>query len=66
VLKAPFSSLRVLNEDLHIPRDTVWGHVTKSLGLYCRQFKLMSYMLTEELRKKRVDDAKALLKALEA
>jgi hypothetical protein len=65
LFEAPFSSLRTLSEDVHIPRVTVWEYMTKSLGLQCHHFKWVSYMLTEELRRKRVDGAKALLKVLE-
>jgi hypothetical protein len=31
--EAPFSSLRTLSEDLHIPRVVMWDHMTKPLGL---------------------------------
>jgi hypothetical protein len=39
LLETPFSSLWTLSENLHIPRITVWEHITKSLGLQCRLFK---------------------------
>jgi hypothetical protein len=64
-LEAPFSSLRSLSEDLHIPRITVWEYMTKSFGLQCCYFKLVSNMFMEELRKKQVDGAEALFKVLE-
>jgi hypothetical protein len=30
--KTPFSSLWILDEDLHIPRIMVWNQMTKSFG----------------------------------
>jgi hypothetical protein len=66
LFETPLSSLRMLNEDLNIPRVTVWEHMAKFLGFQCRHFKLIPNIFTEELRRKRIDGVKALLKILEA
>jgi hypothetical protein len=65
LLEAPLSSLGTLNKDLNILRITVWEHMTESLSLQHCHFKRVPNMFTEELRRKRVDGAKALLKILE-
>jgi hypothetical protein len=65
LFEAPFSSLGTLNDNLNIPRIMVREHMTKSFGLQYRHFKRVPNMFTDELRRKRVDGAKTLLKILE-
>jgi hypothetical protein len=55
-----------MSDDLGIARVPVWEHVTMWLGLECRNFKWARDMLTNVLRRKRIDGAKALLKVLES
>jgi hypothetical protein len=44
-LEIPFSSLWTLNEDLHIPKITVWKQMMKSLCLQRRDFERVPHML---------------------
>jgi hypothetical protein len=64
--ESPFASVQSLTEDLKIPKTSVWRRLTESLQFKSRHFKWVPYMLTEELRQKRVDGARTLLDALEA
>jgi hypothetical protein len=61
-----FALVQPLSEDVKIPKTTVWRRLTESLRFKSRHFKWVPYMLTEELRQKRVDGARTLLNALEA
>jgi hypothetical protein len=64
--ETPFAPVKLLNEDLKIPKTTVWRRLTESLQFKNRHFKWVPYMLTEELRQKRFDGARTLLDGLEA
>jgi hypothetical protein len=64
--ETPFASVRPLSEDLKILKITIWLRLTESLQFKSRHFKCVPYMLTEELRQKRVDGARTLFDALKA
>jgi hypothetical protein len=64
--ETPFESVRSLSEELKIPKTTVWRRLTESLQFKSCHFKRVPYMLTEELRQRRVDEACTLLDPLEA
>jgi hypothetical protein len=63
--ESPFASVRSLSQNLRIPKTTIWRRLTESLQLKSRHFKWVPYMLTEELRQKRVNGVRALLDTLE-
>jgi hypothetical protein len=64
--ETPFASVRSLSKDLEIPKTTVWRWLTEYLQFKSRHFKWVPYMLTDELRQKRIERARTLLNVLEA
>jgi hypothetical protein len=59
-------SVQSLSTDLEIPKTTVWRRLTESLQFKSRHFKWVPYMLTDELRQKRIEGSCTLLNVLEA
>jgi hypothetical protein len=64
--ETPFASVRSLSKDLEIAKTTVWWRLMECLEFKTRDLEWAPYMLTDELRQKRIDGARTLLNVLEA
>jgi hypothetical protein len=67
VLEAePWSSVRTIAELRKIPASTVHLHLTTSLNMKSQHFKGITHFLDDDLRVKRLEDARQLLDVLQA
>jgi hypothetical protein len=62
----PWSLVRTIAEFLKIPALTVHLHLTTSLNMKSRRFKWVHHFLDDDLRAKRLEDARQLLGVLQA
>jgi hypothetical protein len=62
--KYPFESARSIAERLRASHATVLNHLHLSIGFKSFHLRWISHLLTQDLRQKRKDDARAMLPLL--